>query len=108
MSSPGKYKWESWIYQPFIRIAQNIAEMSADSSQNHHYVLGIWIDPHSQEPETNDLASKLMSDICFVQEDNPWAENLAIRNWQYMTQNMESQEINVSAIMYWMSGFLSM
>ncbi|KAL9712309.1 hypothetical protein Ac2012v2_8362 [Leucoagaricus gongylophorus] len=98
-SSPGKRRRESWIYQPFVRIAQNIAEMSADSSQNHRHVPGVWVDPHSQEPETNDLASELMPDICFVQGDNLRAENLAVRDWRYMTQNMESQGINVSAVM---------
>ena len=40
-SSPGTHKKESELYQPFVRIAQMIAEMSVDSSQNQHRIVGV-------------------------------------------------------------------
>ena len=106
-SSLGTRKKESELYQPFVRIAQTIAEMSVDSSQNQHHIAGVWIDTHKKEPETTNIDSNisLIPDICFVQGDTPEAENVAdLRDWGCVTQNTESGETSVSAVLCWMSG----
>ena len=106
-SSPGTRKKESEFYQPFVRIAQTIAEMSVDSSQNQRRIAGVWIDTHKKEPETTNIDSNisLIPDICFVRGDTPDAENVAdLRDWGCVTQNTESGETSVSAVLCWMSG----
>ena len=87
-SSPGMHKKESELYQPFVRIAQTIAEMSVDSSQNQHCIADVWIDTHKKEPETTNIDSNisLIPDICFVRGDTPEVENVAdLRDWGCMT-----------------------
>ena len=84
--------------------------MLVDSGQNQYHIEGVWIDIHTKKPETTNIDSNIsfISDICFVQEDTPEVENIAdLRNWGYMTQNTESEETSVSAILCWMSGCLS-
>ena len=81
--SLGMCKKESELYQPFIRIAQMIAEMLVDSSQNQYHIAGVWIDTHKKEPETTNIDSNisLIPDICFVQGDTPDVENVTdLRN----------------------------
>jgi len=67
-SSLSTCKKESELYQPFIRIAQTIAEMLVDSSQNQCRIADVWIDTHKEEPETTNIDSNisLIPDICFV------------------------------------------
>jgi len=106
-SSLGTCKKESELYQPFVRIAQTIAEMSVDSSQNQYHIAGVWIDTHKKEPETTNIDSNisLIPDICFVQGDITDAENIAdLRDWGCVTQNTESGETSVSTVLCWMSG----
>jgi len=100
--SLGTRKKESELYQPFIRIAQTIAEMLVDSSQNQRRIAGVWIDTHKKEPETTNIDSNisLIPDICFVQGDTPDVGNMAdLRDWGYVTQNTESEETSVSAVL---------
>jgi len=61
-------KKESELYQPFVRIAQTIAEMLVNSSQNQHCIVDVWIDTHKKEHETTNIDSNisLIPDICFV------------------------------------------
>jgi len=109
-SSLGTRKKEFELYQPFVRIAQTIAEMSVDSSQNQRRIAGVWIDTHKKEPETTNINSNisLIPDICFAQGDTPDAENMAdLRDWRCLTQNTESGETSVSAVLCWMSGYSS-
>jgi len=105
-SSLGMRKKESELYQPFVRITQTIADMSVDSSQNQRRIAGVWIDTHKKEPETTNIDSNisLIPDICFVRGDTPEAENVAdLRDWECLTQNTESGETSVSAVLCWMS-----
>jgi len=71
-------KKESELHQPFIRIAQMIAEMLVDSSQNQHQIVGVWTNTHKKEPKTTNIDSNisLIPDICFVQGDTPDVENV--------------------------------
>ena len=77
--SLGTCKKESELYQPFIRIAQIIAEISVDSSQNQRRIAGVWIDTHKKKSETTNIDSNisLIPNICFVQEDTLDVENVA-------------------------------
>jgi len=105
--SLGMHKKESELYQPFVRIAQTIAEMSVDLSQNQHHIAGVWINTHKKEPETTNIDSNisLIPDICFVRGDTPEAENVAdFRDWECLTQNTESRETSVSTILCWIFG----
>ena len=81
--SLGMCKKESELHQPFIRIAQIIAEMLVDSSQNQHQIVGVWTNTHKKEPKTTNIDSNisLIPDICFVQGDTPDVENVTnLRN----------------------------
>ena len=86
--SLGTHKKESELYQPFVKIAQTIAEMLVDLSQNQRYIAGIWIDTHKEEPEITNIDSNisLIPDICFIRGDTPEAENVAdLRDWGCIT-----------------------
>ena len=105
--SLGTCKKESELYQSFIRIAQIIAEISVDSSQNQRRIAGVWIDTHKKKSETTNIDSNisLIPNICFVQGDTPDVENMAdLRDWGYMTQNTESGETSMSVVLCWMFG----
>ena len=67
-SSLGMRKKESELYQSFVRIAQTIAKMLVDSSQNQHRIAGVWIDTHKKKPKKTNIDSNisLIPDICFV------------------------------------------
>ena len=107
LSFLGMCKKEFELYQLFIRIAQTIAKMSVDLSQNQYCIAGVWINIHKNEPKTTNIDSNisLIPDICFVRGDTPEAENVAdLRDWGCVTQNTESGETSVSAVLCWMFG----